>query len=105
MSKNYIPVTDKIKQKVLRLLEKNKSQKTISDTLNISPRNVFLIKNNLPKYNTGRVVRATGVSESLYRELENISENLGFKKLSHFIKKELPKIRDSYAESLRIKKH
>lgn len=101
----YTPVTEKIKKKVIALLAEKKSQKKISELLNISPRNVFLIKNDLTAYKNGKEVRATGVSEALYKELENISENLGHKKLSHFIKKELPAIRDKYPANFRVKKH
>lgn len=104
MSKKYKSITEEIKAKVFVLLSEGKSQKEIGKTLNISSWNVFLIKNNTDKCNRGKVVRATGISDSLYNELENISENLGYKKLSHFIKKELPKIRDQYPANMRAKR-
>jgi len=101
----YNKITNKIKSRVDALLWEKKTQKEISVILNISQYNVFLIKNKVVEYNRGRVVRATGVSDALYNELENISENLGYKKLSHFFKKELPAIRDKYPQHMRVKKH
>lgn len=108
MNKKYNIVTDEIKAKVFVLLNEGVSQKTISKTLNISSNNVFLIKNKIPKYsayNRGKLIKVTGVSDSVYSDLDAIADNLGYKKLSHFIKKELPSIRDKYPASLRVKKY
>jgi len=107
MSKKYNTVTDEIKARVFVLLAEGKAQKTIGKILNISSNDVFYIKNNIEctaQYNRGKTVKATGVSDSLYNDLSAISDNLGYKKLSHFIKKELPSIRDKYPANLRIKK-
>lgn len=107
MDKKYNLVTNEIKAKVFVLLADGKSQKKIGKILNISSNNVFLIKNNIEdnsKYNRGRTIKATGISEALYNELDAISDNLGYKRLSHFIKKELPSIRDKYPANLRVKK-
>lgn len=106
MGKKYNVVTDEIKAKVFVLLCEGKSQKTISKILNISSNNVFLIKNNTDnsKYNRGNMVKVTGISDLLHNDLTAIAENLGYEKLSHFIKKELPSIRDKYPANMRIKR-
>lgn len=108
MGKNYTAVNDEIKANVFVLLSEGKSQKAIGKILNISSNNVFLIKNDIEcnaKYNRGKTIKTTGVSDALYNDLEAISENLGYKRLSHFIKKELPSIRDKYPAKMRVKKN
>lgn len=106
MPKKYNELNDEVKAKIFVLLNDGKSQKQIAKILNISSHNVFLIKNRFDekKYNRGNVIRATGVSDSLFNDLLAISDNLGYKKLSQFIKKELPSIRDKYPPNMRIKK-
>lgn len=108
MGKKYTAVTEEIKAKVFVLLAEGKSQKNIGKILNISSNNVFLIKNNIEcnaKYNRGRTIKVAGVSDALYNELEAISDNLGYRKLSQFIKKELPNLRDKFPANLRVKKN
>lgn len=108
MGKKYTLVTSEIKARVFVLLSEGKSQKAIGKILNISSNNVFLIKNNIEcnsKYNRGKTIKVTGVSDALYNELDAISDNLGYKKLSQFIKKELPNLRDKYPANLRVKKN
>lgn len=108
MAKKYATVTEEIKAKVFVLLLDGKSQKNIGKILNISSNNVFLIKNNIEcnsRYNRGKTIKVTGVSEALYNELEAIADNLGYRKLSQFIKKELPNLRDKFPANLRVKKN
>lgn len=107
MSKKYNNLTDEIKAKIFILLNDGKPQKTIAKILNVSAHNVFLVKNKFDekKYNRGNVIRATGISDSLFNDLTAISENLGYKKLSQFIKKELTSIRDKYPANMRVKKN
>lgn len=96
MAKKYKKINEGLKNEILILLSKKLTHKKISETLNVSPHNVFLINKGIDKYNRGRTVRVSGVSESLYKDLETISEKCGYPKLSQFMKKELVTIRNRY---------
>lgn len=95
MAKKYKKINDNLKSKALELLSIGYTQMKVSERLKISPRSVFLIKNNISKYSNGKTIRVTGVSDSLYKDLEEISKRLNYSKLSQFIRKELFRIRDS----------
>ncbi len=96
MQKNkYKPLTSELKLEINNLLLKGFSQVYVSEKLNVSKHKVFLVANGFDKYERGNRIHIDQISDKVYNELINISENKGLK-LSEFLRKELRYITEKY---------
>lgn len=101
MQKNkYKPLTSELKLEINKLLAQKFSQVYISNKLNVSKHCVFLVANNLKKYERGNRIHIDQISDKVYNELINISENKGLK-LSEFLRKELRYITEKYPQYIK----